>query len=54
MVKVINFLSKNLEILELWKANQVSIIGVHTEEEKQAILAAFQENDNIRKAVFWK
>jgi len=54
VIKVINFLAKNLEILELWKANQVSIIGVHTEEEKQAILAAFREENDKIGIVYWK
>ena len=52
MIKIIQFLNKNVNIVELLKENKVSLVGV-TETETQAILEAFDEK-LCAKIIYWQ
>ncbi|WP_431027179.1 competence pheromone ComX [Lysinibacillus sp. LZ02] len=53
MIKMIQFLQENANIVELLKEKKISLVGV-TEAETQAMLAAFEEELNLEKSNYWQ
>ncbi|TQR16315.1 competence pheromone ComX [Psychrobacillus soli] len=51
MLKMIQYLNLNPEILELLKGNKVSLVGIH-ENEVESILDAYSKDDTKPK-VYW-
>lgn len=51
MLKMIQFLKENNEVLELLKQNRVSLVGV-TQNEQKAIMQAFIEKNSKGKGIW--
>ena len=52
MLKIIQFLQNNEEVLELLKHNKISLVGVDSSEQK-AILEAFAEKNSAPDNGIW-
>ncbi|MFF5995676.1 competence pheromone ComX [Lysinibacillus sp. KU-BSD001] len=53
MIKMIQFLQENANIVELLKEKKVSLVGV-TETETQAMLEAFKEELKLERSNYWQ
>ena len=51
MIKFIQYLQENTQILELLKEKKVSLVGVN-ERETKALLEAFNEGDSQQRSVW--